>query len=516
MQRKRISVIVALAVISTVSPLTYQYLIQPRIEASQVTISMLDLSFNEKESSNEFAAFDVYLKLENTKDTEVILSPLQLDVYYNDDEEERFRLIRDFTTSQDFIIPAGNSTSPGYISSHLDDQGDVIREDSEEYPKNPGQTILGLLKIYKTSGFYEGSNKAMVELINSRSINLNLKGSANFGPVAIPFQTKVVKLALSIWDPEIIIRDIFLWRENEIYQDVFTLITRMRNPSGIPITIDYFDLDLYNTSEDPVDEGDQVGWGIDSRLIARSSDPDNSTQEVRDVFMEGKSEVSFSPSKWTWRNVAYAFNLTNPESPGYQGNIQWFINKLMDTGVIQDITLKGRANIWLGQRGKGFNVSMEDDDELMTLKDVKFYQQYIPKYGDLGLDWTGEPPITMYGKFNVSQLSVNKMIIDTENEQMTLDIDCNLTIENPYRFEYQVSDFQALYESALIGAPFAWSATNTTTNIAAAQRKKVNNVSTSDIEPKRADIPINLTTTYDTGDPNEGIYQMFRELGADT
>ncbi len=527
MERKRISVIVALAVISTVSPLTYQYLIQPRVEAASVVIEFTSIKYNELESSNESIAFDIYLKLTNNENNDVILSPLQLDVYYYDYDARRYRLIGDLTTNKDFRVPGVDEYgNPGYIASERYWAGagyEVERTDPyEEKGYEVDQTIAGLLKLYKSTGFKEGSNKALVDLINSNSVTLKLKGSSNFGPIAIPVETGHIILSVTVWDPEMIIQDVFLYRGAITYDDTFCFLTKMQNPSSIPYTVEYFNLDLYNKTDksgDPVTDADKVGWGFNSRIIARSNDPDNSSETLAEVFLDGQTAFPFGENLYNWRNVIFAFNMTKPDNPSYQGNILWLINSLMDKGVIEGITMKGDAVLWLGQRGnKGFKVEMNTEENFLTLTNVKFYQKYINKYGNLGYDWTGKQPITMLGNFTVGQLQVNKMIVDTNPlaPKMTLDIDANMRIGNPYRFTYDVNDFQALYEAAINNDPFAWSQTNTTQTIQAAKRELVNGSYTDRIVERVVNVPINLTTTYNTNDANEGIFKIFQALGADT
>ena len=212
MERKRIGAIVALAVVATVSPLVYQYVIQPRTEASDVSITILDIAYNDDMSSNESTAFNLYLKLENNRDNDVILSPLQLDVYFHDTEsaEERYRLIGEFQTYIDYNIPAND-----FLASELTEQGLSDRVDNnDESGFNSGDQITGLLKLYDTDGFRDGTNEALIRLINSGEVSLKFKGNAQFGPVSMPFETGSISLALTVWDPELVIHDIFLYQKS--------------------------------------------------------------------------------------------------------------------------------------------------------------------------------------------------------------------------------------------------------------------------------------------------------------
>jgi hypothetical protein len=538
MERKRISVIVALAVVSTVSPLTYQYLIQPRVEAAGVRIELTGIQYNDVESSSEATAFTLYLKLLNDVDNDVILSPLQLDVYFHDYEEGRFRLIGEFFTEEDYKIPKRvQMGEPGYVGSRIDvETGQIERFDpydksvGSQQPYNLDRNIQGVLKVYKTSGFTQGSNKALMQLLNKQSVTLYLKGSANFGPISIPFTARDVLLETVIWDPEIIIHDVFLLYEGSpvptTHPDTFVLHTKMRNPSGLPLTLVDFNLGLYNRTDDPenpVTEADKVGWPIDSVRIVESRDPDESNRWLTDIYLEGSPDYQFGTERWLWQDVFFAFNLTNPSNPGDNSNKEWFVKALLQQNIIQDITLKGYSHIYLGPKGdisdKGFKINLTEDTGNLTLTNVKFYQKYINKYGDKA-KFTGQQPITMYGNFTVGQLSVNKLTIDTNpaNPEMTLDIDANMKLRNPYRFEYQVADFQTQYDSASLGyTPFAYSKTNTTTTITRASRYQYpNGTFTNTIIETEADIPINLTTTYQTNDTTAGIYKIFDDLGADT
>jgi len=546
MERKRIGAIVALAVAATVSPLVYQYVIQPRTEASEVTITIMDVQYNDDMSLNTTTAFNMYLKLQNKLENDVILSPLQLDVYYHDTESaERYRLIGEFQTFMDYVIPANS-----FVASELTEEALSDRVDNhDEKGYNPGKQIMGLLKLYDTPGFRDGTNEALIRLINTGQVFLKLKGNAQFGPISMPFESKSsISLDLTVWDPELVIHDIFLLRESipgvgvVTHNDTFVIHSKMRNPSGIPLTFTDFTLGLYNgteTAQDPITDDDQVGWGIKLRDISTSVDPQQTDRMLANVFLGNKIVYEFSADKWQWKDVFFAFNLTNPD-PAEVDNIaykEWFISTLLDKPSIEDITLKGSAVIYLGNQDgeKGFEVDMtyqneeEDIDNHLTLTNVNFHQKNLPFYHERTNtpSFVGEDPITMFGNFSVGELQCTKMTVDTnpDDPTMTLDIDAITTLRNPYRFEYEVQDFQASYNP--VGSkPFAWSKTNTSATILAARRadNETYNSSTDpdiyeydlDLVESVTDIPINLTTEYQTNDSAAGIYKVFEDLGADT
>ena len=533
MERKRIGAIVALAVAATVSPLVYQYIIQPRTEASDVSISILDIQYNDDLSTPEATAFNLYLKLENNRDNDVILSPLQLDVYFHDTEslEERYRLIGEFQTFIDYVIPAES-----FVASELTDQGLSDRVDNnDEDGYNEGKQITGLLKLYDTDGFRAGTNEALIRLINQGSVSLKLKGNAQFGAISMPFETGAINLALTIWDPEIVIHDVFLYDDGDtVFSDTFVIHTKMRNPSGIPMTLktDNMNIGLYNRTETPgypITSADQVGWSINSLLTVEAHDPDETGKQLTDVFLNNDTDYVFSTDKFDWQDVFFAFNLTNPASPLDNINKEWFVSTLLDQSIIANVTLKGAAEIALGQgggTGKGFTVDMTEPQNYLTLSNVNFYQKYLPFYAEQQKTFTGKQPITMFGNFTVGQLQCNKMIVDTQAETMTLDIDAITNLKNPYRFSYGVSDFQATYSPIGASSPFAWSDTNTSATILKASRWENASYNplydppypryTLELVESNTPIPINLTTTYFTNETNAGIFKVFNDLGADT
>ena len=93
MLKKRITAIIALALVSTVSPLVYQYLIEPRMEGANVDIEITGIRYDDDDSSDDETAFTVYFKLTNDAETDVVVSPLELDVYYRSKDTDRYSLV---------------------------------------------------------------------------------------------------------------------------------------------------------------------------------------------------------------------------------------------------------------------------------------------------------------------------------------------------------------------------------------------------------------------------------------
>jgi len=297
MLKKRLVVLVALAFISIVPPVVYQYIIEPRSEGANVTLKILGISYNGDESDDEMTAFDVYLSFNNTEENDVIVSPLELDVYYR--SADQYLLIGKLTTDRDYTVP-GDS----YVAS--DEEG---RTDPNQEDYNENSEIVGILYFFKDpEPMREGANEALVHLINKQSVDLVMKGNAKFGPINIPFEAPDVTLSLNIWDPELIIYDVFLMKTTAVQNDTFILHTKMRNPSGFPLLLEDFDLSLYNES------GDQVGWPVNSVDIATSVDPDESSMELAEIYLNNQISYKFNEGeKYTWRDVFLGFNFTDPK-----------------------------------------------------------------------------------------------------------------------------------------------------------------------------------------------------------
>ncbi|MHA1272851.1 MAG: hypothetical protein ACTSQS_05390 [Promethearchaeota archaeon] len=511
MLKKRIAAIIALSMISSITPLIYQYLIEPRMEGANVKIEILGITYNGDESSKNSTAFNTYLKLTNDNENDVVLSPLKLDVYYRSKNTHTYRLIGELITKEDYVIPGTKNGADGqnYVGTNLIGSQPERIDKNEKQGYNLNKEIVGILYFYKTSGFVEGANEALVDLINRGEIDIKLSGNAQFGPISIPYESEGdVSIKLDIWDTDLIIYDVFLFRDPLLHSDTFVLDTLMRNPSGLPLTIDYFELSMYNET------GEQVGWPIRSTDIISSFDPTETNKKLYEIFLNGETFYSFSSDeKYTWKHVFFAFNFTDPENPSYNGNKKWLLTKLMDEASFSDIKLKGPARILIGTRDKGFVVDMTEEDNYLELNRVTFYQKYIPKFGDKG-KYTGKNPIKMFGNFTVGPLQVNKMVIDTMYHKMTLDVTANILLGNPYRFEYSINNFLAKYVHSS-GNTFINSKAPTSCKIWPAYRDP-NSDDPTLIITNYTYIPLNLTTTYDTHDSNAGIYKVIEDLGGES
>ncbi len=498
MLKKRLVVLSALALLSIIPPVVFQYIIEPRSEGANVTISIEGLGYNGDESDDEMTAFDVYLKLENDQKNDVIVSPLDLDVYYRSPDTDRYLLIGRLTTGKDYTVPAES-----YVASDENGRTDPNQEDF-----NRNSEIIGLLYFFKDpEPMKEAANEALVDLINKQSVDLVLKGEAKFGPVSIPFEAPDVTLSLDIWDPELIIDDVFLERTPALKTDSFVIHTLMRNPSGLPMYLEEFELGLYNET------GDQVGWPINSIKIATSFDPDETSKTLAEVFLDKDISYKFEEGeKYTWRDVFLGFNFTDPSKPTNNENKAWLVRKLMDESVIHNVKLKGPATIILGQRDKGFKIDMTDKDNYLELSNVNYYQKYIDKYEGKAPNFG--TPIKMFGNFTVDKIRVNKMIVDTKAETVRMDMNASMTLYNPYRFSYDVTNFSMSYMHNS-GGKIADSESPTNAAVEAARRfyNATSGKWLKTVVPSTAEVPVNLTTTFDTGSETAGIYKVIEDLG---
>ncbi|MGQ4875026.1 MAG: hypothetical protein ACP6IY_13245, partial [Promethearchaeia archaeon] len=510
MLKKRIAAIIALSMISSITPLVYQYLIEPRMQGANVDIEILGISYNGDESSKNSTAFNVYLKITNDHENDVVVSPLRLDVYYRSKNTHTYRLIGEFITQDDYVVPGTKNGADGqnYVASTLIGNQPERIDKNERQGYNLNKEIMGILYFYKTSGFVEGANEALVDLINRGQIDLKLKGSAQFGPISIPFESRGdITLKNEIWDTNLIIYDVFLYKDSPSasHDDTFVIDTLMRNPSGLPLTIDYFELSMYNET------GDQVGWPIISTDITSSFDPTLTTEKLYEVFLNGSTSYIFkSDERYVWKHVFFAFNFTDPSRPSYNGNKAWLLKKLINDASFSDISMIGPARILIGSRDKGFVVDMTKEQYYLQLNRVTFNQKYIKEFPGKG-KYTGREPIKMFGNFTVGKLRVNKMIIDTKNEEMTLDISASMILTNPYRFEYTVNDFMASFIRDGATDNFIKSKIPTTVKIWPAYRDP-NSDDPTYIIANQTYIPLNLTKTYKTSEYNE-FFRVVDQLG---
>ncbi|MHA1291611.1 MAG: hypothetical protein ACTSQJ_02955 [Promethearchaeota archaeon] len=507
MEKQRIAAILILSITATVLPLVYQYIIQPRIEGADCKIEILSIEYNSDESSEKETAFTAYISLENPHDTQVIVSPLDLDVYYY--AENSYNLIGKFKTDTDFTVEPKDTLE--------------------------GSDVKGILYISKDTGFYEGSNDAFVDLINNGEIDLKLKGQANYGPVSIPYESDKISLKLTVWDPELIIHDVFLLKKSsetqtlETKTDTFVLHTKMRNPSGLPLIIENFQLNLEYYNKTKI-SGQKVGWqlkgrGLYSEDVLTSHDPDETKKQLNEVFNDNYFDYEFTPLKYNWTDVFFAFNLSDPDNPNYDGNKAWFVKLLMGNSTISGIKLTGPATIFIGERDdleKGFQVDMQtEEDNNLVLSDILFYQKYTPDYAFTQLPFTGKQPVAMFENFTIGQISVEKMKIDTKKEQMTLDFAAQMQQRNHYRFNYSVNDFYASYFYLWNEPPipeeklFAKSNSPIYADIERARRKQpYNETLPTELVTSITTIDLNLTTSFSTKDYN-AMFLLLEELGAD-
>ena len=500
MLKKRITLIVILALISTSTPFLYQYIIEPRVDGANVTLEINNMIYNGDESNEEATAFTIYLNMENDENNEVIVSPLKTDVYYR--SGNNYRLIGEFSTSEDYTIPAKSNVA----SEILDTEPERVDENKKTH--NINKNIKGILKVYKKSGFIDGANDAFVSLINDGKIDLKFKGNSQFGPISIPFdQESDIELNLEIWDRNMVIKDVFRFQgeSGDLPSDeTFVLHTNMKNPSGLPLLLDSFSLDFYNTTAsaiDPLDAEDQVAWGLESRDVATAVDPDNSSEQVNEIFLNNYINYQLNPRET--KDVFLGLNFSNPNNPAYEGNIAWFVSQLLDKQILDGITIKGPAEIIVGQRDKGFKVDMTEEEDYLEIDDIKLYQQNL------------NTPQTMFENFSIGGLRMDRMRINTKTKDMTIDIAANLTLRNPYRFEYTVSNFEALYKHKS-GNEFAKSAQPSTATVGRATREFSESEQEWVIRSSNVGLPVNLTTTFNTdNEEGGGIFNVIEDLGGD-
>ncbi|MGV9198383.1 MAG: hypothetical protein ACOC4M_06055, partial [Promethearchaeia archaeon] len=499
MLKKRIAVIIVLSLVSTTVPFLYQYIIEPRVDGANVTLEINSIRYNGDESGEDATAFSVYLTLRNDESNEVIVSPLQTDVYYR--EGDNYRLIGEFSTAEDYTIPANSSVSSEILGSEAE------RTDDNKKTHNINKNIRGILKVSKKPGFIDGSNAALVSLINDGTIDLRFRGNAQYGPVSIPFNPQQdIKLNAEVWDRDILLKDLFPYQEDSgspQSEKSFVMHTEMQNPSGLPLVLDDFQLDLYNTTTsatEPLDPKNQVGWGLKSKDIATSIDPDNTTQQINEIFLDNYINYHISPTED--KDVFFGFNFTNPDVPSKTDNIEWFMTKLLDNRIMKGVTIKGPAEVIIGQRNKGFKVDMTEENNHLEIDDINFHQQSLNN------------PKKMLENFTVGGLRLQKMQVDTKNEEMTLDIQANLTLQNPYRFEYSLDDFTGTYRHES-GEKFAESLQGVSATVGSATREFSEDEQEWITRASKTGLPLNLTTTYDTSDAQEGVYKVIEDLGGD-
>ncbi|MFO8019072.1 MAG: hypothetical protein R6U96_10585 [Promethearchaeia archaeon] len=498
MLKKRITLIVMFALVSTSTPFLYQYVIEPRVDGANVSLEINSMLYNGDESGDEATGFSVYLTLKNDEDNEVVLSPIECDVYYR--SGENYRLIGELTTDTDYVIPANSEVSSEASGTNAE------RTDENKRTHNINQNIKGLLKISKKSGFVDGANDAFVSLINDGTIDLKIKGSSQYGPISIPFEHEEdVKLNLEIWDRDLELKDVFLYQgeTGNVDEKTFIMHTKMQNPSNLPLIIRDFQLDFYNDTDtivDPLTPEEQVGWGLDSEDIAQSIDPTNTSSQLNEIYLDGYDYYRMDPFEET--DLFFAFNYTNPEKPDFNGNIKWFLTKLLDEKIIKGVTIKGAAGLIIGQEDKGFPVDMHDEEDHLNIDDIDIYQQSI------------NTPKAMFENFSVGDISMNGLKVNTKTKETTVDMQANLTLRNPYRFSYDVSDFAALYKHE-DGGEFGETINETSAVVEKAKRVWSESEQEYLISPSKAQLPLSLTTTFDTSEDTAGILKVVEDLGGD-
>ena len=479
MKNTRIIALFLMAIVSTASPTLYQQGIQPRVEGAACSISILNLELDEDLTKEHLVVFNAYLSIENTADVEVVLSRLALDVYHHSKASGRYRLIGSLNTTDEFKIGPSSSIYTKRTPAGLQTLN----------PLNKGQLVMAKLAFIEDEARGSATSEAIGELIQKGFISIMLKGKAQVGPFEFDYQRHET-LQVEFWDPNFVILDVFnyysspkpnefpIYISNTSSPDYHTeyacIVVRalMHNPSGIPMVLQNYTFDLYSKEGQSVGTGKMAtGMSIDE-LAYQGHDPDyldkGARRKLVDTFLYGNTSIILNKNPKIWSDILFFFNFTDPEYWNAPSNpnattrtrLQWFMSKLFNEGVIENIYLQGETAVILGWiesgttgRYRGIRVEIGDalgisDAPPFRIDNVRFHQLGYDGY-DKGTE--GKP---MKDFLAIGDINVTKIEIDRPNERVAIDMNATLQFTNPYRLAFNITNLLTnYYRTNLDGVP---------------------------------------------------------------
>ncbi len=470
MKNTRIIALFLMAIVSTASPTLYQQGIQPRVEGAACSISILNLELDEDLTKEHLVVFNAYLSIENTADVEVVLSRLALDVYHHSKASGRYRLIGSLNTTDEFKI--GPSST---IYTKRTPQGLQTLN-----PLNKGQLVVAKLAFIEDEARGSATSEAVGELIQKGFISIMLKGKAQVGPFEFDYQ-KHETLQVDFWDPNFVILDVFNYysspKPNEFPNyisnisspdyntDYACIVVRalMHNPSGIPMVLQNYTFDLYTKEGIGVGNG-KIASGISiDELAYQAHDPDyldkGARRKLVDTFLYGNTSIVLNKNPKIWSDVLFMFNFTDPNYWNAPSNLnattrtrlQWFMTKLFNDGVIENIYLQGETAVIIGWiesgttgRYRGIRVEVGDvlgltDNPPFIIDNVKFHQHGYDGYEK------GTVARPMKDFLSIGDINVTKIEINRQQERIAIDMNASLRFDNPYRLAYNITNLLTNY-----------------------------------------------------------------------
>ncbi|MBD3354097.1 MAG: hypothetical protein GF364_21625 [Candidatus Lokiarchaeota archaeon] len=465
---KRVTALIVMTLISTVTPAVYQVGIEPRVAGANCDIAITSLSLDQDYTEEGLAIFKAYLRVDNRAPVDVILSQLTLDVYHHS-STGRYEMIGSMNTSQEYQIEANS-----FIQSTK--QGDTV---ITIYPAENNQVpVMAKLAFYQDATGGSATTEAMADLISRGYLSLMLKGKAQVGPFAFDYE-RYQTLTLSFWDPNFVVTDVFPyipeasinWEPEYTtpseYPDSgigkYIIHAKMHNPSGIPFVLENYNFSL-------IDQYDNVrAVGIDIETVFDNAyDPDvtqiGSSGQVREpivsLFKDDIYETTFTTDTDEWQDIFFGVDFTDYDqdhySPGHyleptqqnsltRNNIHWFFSKLLSEPILSGMTLRGTLQMLIGwydgSRPKGISVSVGSNDlseEQFNIYNTKFYQQHYQ-------DYDGEDPISIEDMIVPDKVHVDSVEITSTADLIRFNMSSKLNFTNPYRTKLSFTDFTTNY-----------------------------------------------------------------------
>lgn len=510
---KRTVALFVCSLVTTITPAVYQYGIEPRFQGAQCDIEILTLELYD--TSYNSITFKAFLRIENDADTPVILSRLDLDVYFYSNNLGRFQLIGNLSTDQEYTLEAND-----YIQSTGTGERTINA-------LNPSQRVYGYLTFKQGVGLTSGTNEAISKLIQKGFLNIIMKGKARVGPFSFAYE-KPNTLSIDFWDSNFVIKDILPYAPyTSTAHDSECVIVhaKMRNPSGIPLKIEDFTIDLYDSNEN------LRATGINNSIVALdTTDPDTDEKTLAEEWLYGNKTIYLSSEKDKWEDIFFGFNFTDPIMPGIntisgtdhsktRENLNWFFSKLMTEDSITEAIFRGDLTMVMGgydEVGKveGVRISMTEANEPFTLYDVNLHQQHYSGYD-------GQAPINMLNDIDIGEIVTDKITIDTDTKNINMDYTIDLNISNPYRFDFEISGFETDFvrinetDPYLESEHFSFAYGNTTREVVLPIARGTRSGKT--IVPTVTELTLNLSTNFNTGDfvDNSGVGKVLSDFGVD-
>ncbi|GAB4318520.1 MAG: hypothetical protein Kow0069_21690 [Promethearchaeota archaeon] len=458
---KRMVTLFVLTLVSTATPAIYQKGIEPRVEGAQCNIQIVDLTYVEdsRYTRTDVLTLKAYLRIENSAPNEVILSRLNLDMYYHSQIRGRYELIGYFNTTQEYVVPAATvneygDTVPGWVQTTADGihSTSVKGKAGEKYTEHDTFAYITFVRLSTYYGEDAPVYEALADLIQYGSLSVKLKGDARIGPFTFTYQSDQL-LRLDLWDSEFVIEDIFpaIKDSDKNYDpsadpdyEFNTLFFHLktRNPSRVPVILFNYTFHLKERGS-----GATIATGVYSRELSQFYDPDLTFEDsagatvrktISQAFEFDNTDFIRLPGDQgtAWHDIVLGFNFTGFDSAGNPNayltsrNLYWLVSKLITENHIE-ATLEGHCAVILGTFDNQIHIGLNTTigfQKVFRIDEVNLWQRSI------------DDPKPMIKGIKMGPVTAHRMDINSETNMIGINYSTSLNFTNPYRFDIGLLD----------------------------------------------------------------------------